>query len=83
MDPSKHFPTLFLFDPFYFVVLFILLLFLLLLIIIIIIIIIINITIIIFRDHDSSMIFSHSDAKGKKKTVPSLNSFALSMSIIV
>ena len=61
IDPSKHFPTLFLFDlfdPFYFVVLFILLLLLLLIIIvfviftiiivIIIIIIIIIITIIIF-----------------------------------
>ena len=41
IDPSKHFPTLFLFDPFYFVVLFILLLLLLLLIIIIIIVFVI------------------------------------------
>ena len=119
MDPSKHFPTLFLFDPFYFVVLFLLLLFLLLLfllllfllllllllliiiiiiiivvviftiiiviiiIVIIIIIIIINITIITFSRSWLFYDFFTFGCLRKKKTVPSLNSFAFSMSIIV
>ena len=70
MDPSKYFTTLFLFDPFYFVVLFLLLFLLLVIIIIIIIIvviiIIITITIIIFLRYNSSMIFSNWDAKGRE-----------------
>ena len=76
MDPSKYFTTLFLFDPFYFVVLFLLLFLLLVIIIIIIIIIviliiiivviIIIITIIIFLRYNSSMIFSNWDAKGRE-----------------
>ena len=119
MDPSKHFPILFLFDHFYFVVLFLLLLFLLLLfllllfllllllliliiiiiiiivvviftiiiviiiIVIIIIIIIINITIITFSRSWLFYDFFTFGCLRKKKTVPSLNSFAFSMSIIV
>ena len=74
MDPSKYFTTLFLFDPFYFVVLFLLLFLLLVIIIIIVIfiiiivviIIIITITIIIFLRYNSSMIFSNWDAKGRE-----------------
>ena len=80
MDPSKYFTTLFLFDPFYFVVLF-LLLFLLLVIIIIIVIFIIIIVVIIIIITITIIIFLRSFGmlreEKAKKTIPGLNSVHL------
>ena len=60
MDPSKYFTTLFLFDPFYFVVLFLLLFLLLVIIIIIIVIFIIIIVVIVIIITITIIIFLRS-----------------------